>query len=294
MPIDPSAPALGSSVVRAAGQVTHARQASCHDHACWAYSTRPERDRAAVQWLLEGAGLGQRLLAVTDDADAGARLLAAFAAADTAQAHELTHIPLATVYDVTAPIDTEAQLARYRAEVASALDAGFAGIRVFADITGLTLDPARRPGHTRWEHVADAFMADGNPMAAMCAYDLTATGRDQDAIMAVHPLRHGPSQVPTSFGLYWRDGHRILDGQIDQAGVAALRGALAALPEEATDLDVSDLSFLSARAAAVLAGTDQDQRGRPSVRLVNAHPIVERVWSVMDFDPRMLLSRVGS
>ncbi|MEV0685478.1 MEDS domain-containing protein [Nocardia sp. NPDC050378] len=294
MSIDLSAPARGSSVARAAGQLTDKRSAGCHDHACVAYSTRAERDRAAVKWLLEGAAIGQRLLAFTDDDDAGERLSAAFAAADAGHGRELTHTSLRTLYDLTAPIDAEAQLAHYRAEVASARAAGFAGIRVFTDITALTLDSARRPGHVRWEHVVDAFMADGHPVAAMCAYDLTATGEDLGAVMAVHPLRHGPSRVPTTFGMYWRDGHRILDGEIDQFGIPALIGALEVLPSEGADLDVSGLSFLSVRASAVLAGMDPSQRAHRSIRLVNAHPVVERVWSVMNFDPRRLIKRTDS
>nr|WP_255494918.1 MEDS domain-containing protein [Nocardia sp. GTS18] len=292
MSIDLSAPARGTSVARAAGALIDKRSGGCHDHACVAYTTRAERDRAAVEWLLEGAALGQRLLAVTDDDDAGDRLRAAFAAADAG--YELTHTSLGEVYDLSAPIDAEAQLAHFRGEVASAIDAGFAGIRVFTDITALNLDPARRPGHLRWEHVADAFMAGGNPVAAMCAYDLTATGEDLGAVMAVHPLRHGPSRVPTTFGMYWRDGHRFLEGEIDQFSIPALIGALEVLPSEGADLDVSGLAFLSVRASAVLAGMDPSQRAHRSIRLVNAHPVVERVWTVMDFDPRRLIKRTDS
>ncbi|WP_082691746.1 MEDS domain-containing protein [Mycobacterium sp. IS-1556] len=272
---------------RASGFFDSARETGCNDHACWAYSTRSERDAAAAEWLLEGAKLGQRPIAVTADDDAGAGLLAAITDAPGADSlQEVVHVGIDELHDLSAPIDVDAQLARYSDAVGKAIADGYRGLRVFCDITPLIADPTRHASHAHWEHVADAWMAQGNPMAALCAYDIGVIDDQAEAVMALHPLRHGPAGSCTPFGLYCRTSGPVLDGEIDAFGVPALVGALAALPDGPVDLDVSELSFLGVRAAAALEQACQSQ-----LRLVGAPPIVHRVWQILGFDMRMLHSR---
>ncbi len=266
-----------------------ARGAGCSDHACWAYSSRPERDAAAVEWLLDGARLKQRLFVVTADEDGGEELLAPVARADPRVAHAVANFDVNQLYDLSAPIDAEAQLALYSEEVARAVADGFNGIRVFCDITALIADPNRRASHARWEHVADAWMASGNPLAPLCAYDVRVVGDQPQAVMALHPLRHGPEDTAPPFGLYCESSKTVLDGEVDPFGVPALASALAALPEGPRSLDVSDLSYLCVRAAATLAGAAQTAANKqPNLSLIGAQPIVRRIWQILDFDMRML------
>lgn len=266
------------------------RRLGFNDHACLAYSTRSERDAAAAAWLLEGARLEQRLLVVTADEDAGAGLLAALAeAAGAGPIPQVVNVGIDDVYDLSGPIDAESQLARYSDEVARAVAEGFNGLRVFSDITALIVEPARRAGHASWEHVADAWMAQGNPLAPLCAYDTGVLGDGARSVMALHPLRHGTDTAATSFGLYCGAKRRIVDGEIDISSVPVLADALAALPAGTVEIDASELSFVCARGAVALANKATNAR----LRLCNVQPIVRRVWDVLELDPEMLTESVA-
>ena len=264
-----------------------ARAPGYSDHGCWAYSSRFERDDAAVEWLLDGARLGQKLVAVTADGDAGLGLLAAITESPDAELlRGVTYYRVDELYDMARPIDPRAQLAMYSAHVARAIVDGFNGLRVFCDATPLIADPARRASHVRWEHVADEWMAEGNPLAALCAYDIGVVGGQPQSVLAVHPLRHGPPAA-AQFGLYWESGRRVLEGEIDTFAVPALADALTALPAGPVDIDARRLSFLCARAATTLARWGRGD-GAPRLRLIGAPPIVRRVWKVLSLDTRML------
>ncbi|GAB3017238.1 hypothetical protein MBOU_35850 [Mycobacterium bourgelatii] len=278
-----------AAAVRASGIFESARAAGKCDHACLAYSTKSERDAAAVEWLVEGARIGQRLAMVTTDPDGGAELLAALAAADARVAEQVAAFSHDQVYDMSKPIDADAQLALYAGQVKRALADGFTGIRVFCDITPLIADPARRASHAHWEHTADAWMAEGNPLSALCAYDVGVVGNQPEAVMVVHPLRHGPATTSTPFGLFCQPSKTVLGGEVDAFGVRALAEALEVLPDGPVNLDVSDLSYICARGAAALAHAGQvATANRPRIRLTGAPPIVKRIWQVLGFDKDMI------
>lgn len=280
---------------RSSGVLESAQETLCNDHACWAYTSRSERDAAALEWLLNGSRLGQRLFVVTGDDDRGAGLLAAIAGANARVGQEVVTFAVDQLYDLSAPIDAEAQLAAYSDEVARAVADGFNGVRVFCDITPLISDPARRASHAHWEHVADAWMAEGNPLAALCAYDIGVVGDQPQAVMALHPLRHGPDSASTAFGLYCESSRTILGGEVDAFGVPALAAALAVLSEGPVSLDVSDLSYLCAQGAATLAGLGKaGAADQPSLSLVGAQPIVQRIWQILGFDMQMLPKPFGA
>lgn len=270
-----------------------APRAGCSDHGCWAYSTRSERDAAAVQWLLKGAKLRQRLIAVTADRDAGVGLLAAISDSPDAKSlqPDVIHFSIDQLFDLSPQIDAEAQLEGYTGEVARAVADGFNGIRAFCDITPLIADPARRASHARWEHMWDAWMAEGNPLAPLCAYDMSVVGDQPQGVMAVHPRRHGAQGVLPQFGLYCGSSTRVLEGEIDLFSVPALAESLAALPEGRVDLDASGLTFLCVRGAATLADGCDGAKGPSQLRLIGAPPIVRRMWEILGFDMRILASR---
>ncbi len=238
---------------------------------------------------MDGARLGQRLFVVTGDDDGDEELLAGIAGADPRVAHAVANFDLNQLYDLSVPIDADAQLAIYSEEVARAVADGFNGIRVFCDITPLITDPNRRASHAHWEHVADAWIAKGNPLAPLCAYDIRVVGDQPQAFMALHPLRHGPANTATTFGLYCESSKTMLGGEVDAFGVSALASALAALPEGPRSLDVSDLSYLCGNGAATLARAGKTApQEQPNLSLIGAQPIVQRIWDILDFDIRML------
>jgi anti-anti-sigma regulatory factor len=281
-------PHARAASTRSSGILETAHGPGCSDHACWAYSSRSERDAAAVEWLLGGARLGQRLFVVSGDDDGGAGLIDTIGGADARVGEEVANFGVDQLYDLSVPIDAETQLAAYADEVARAVADGFNGLRVFCDITPLISNPARRASHAHWEHVADAWMAEGNPLAPLCAYDIGVVGDQPQAVMAVHPLRHGPDRALTSFGLYCMSSKTMLGGEVDTFGVPALAAALAVLGEGPVSLDVSELSYICARGAATLARAGKAAADEPSLILLEARPIVRRIWQILGFDMQML------
>ncbi len=269
--------------------MSEARSRGCGDHACVAYATRSERDAAAVEWLLEGAGLGQRLFVVTDDDDGGAGLLDALAGASGPELVDtVVCVGIDQVYDLSAPIDIPTQLSQYADEVARAVADGFTGLRVFCDITALIADPARRRSHGRWEHAADVWIAAGNPLAPLCAYDIGVVGAKALAVMALHPRRLGPASAVTTFGVYGGPQRRVLEGEIDAFAAPVLAEALTALPDGPVDLDAGELTFLSARAALAIARACEEDSGPTPLRLVGARPSVRRVWEILLLEPTIM------
>lgn len=273
------------------GEVERAQGFGCSDHVCWGYESREELARVASAWLHEGARLGQRLVYVGDRSPDG--LLDDLAALPDVEGlvadgvlGVFTHDQL---YDLSAPIDAELQLATYAAAVDQAVADGFAGIRVVADITALVAEPARRPSHARWEHHADRWMAH-NPLAALCAYDAGTLGAGIGPIACVHPARHIPGGLP-SFSLWADDdGRTVLEGEVDAFGAEALAGALAALPVgDDVVVDVSELRFMDASAAATIAAAARHRTATGGrLRLRGCGRAVRLVWEVLDLDRAVL------
>lgn len=257
------------------------------DHAAWGYASDAERSRIASAWLTDGLRARQRALYVADgEVEALIGELAEVPDVDAAlQTGALVVFTAAEIYDLSAPIDPDRQLAGYAGAVEAALADGYTGLRVAADITPLVLDPARRAAHVRWEQVADRYMTD-HPLAPICMYD-TRRVEDVDAIASVHPLQ-GP--VEPAFSLYGTAPRTAcLHGEVDAFGAAALDEALRHLPP--TDvLDLRQLAFLDGRAASMVHAELQRRREADGpIRVEGARPVVRRVWDLCGFD-RALLS----
>ena len=283
--------ALPCGVVRAHGFVDWVEGFGPSDHLCWAYRSRAELARVAAAWLGDGAQVGQRLVYVADRPRE--ELLADLAELDRRdellERGVLAVHPIADLYDLSRPIDAEAQLAVYAGAVEQAVADGFVGIRVVADITALVTDPARRAPHVHWELSADRWMAT-HPLAALCAYDEGALGDAVASVACVHPLRHVPTEV-APFSLWADDDGRIvLEGEADAFCVRSLADALAALPHgDDVVLDVSGLGFVDGRAATAVAAAAWDHADHGgSLRLHGARRAVRSVWAVLALDPAVL------
>jgi anti-anti-sigma regulatory factor len=252
-------------------------------HGCWAYATDAERARAACEWLIDGLRQGYRAVYVADAPvdDLIAELADVPDRDDALRSGALVVFSMSDLYDLSAPIDAQAQLAVYAGAVEQALRDGLRGVRVAADISALIEDPARRPAHTHWEQFADRYISQ-HPLAPLCLYD-TRRVADIEAIVGAHPMQ-GP--VPAPCSLYAAQPHgAALTGEIDLAGHDALRDLLAGQPDSDRVIDTSDLMFLDGRAAWLLHAhlVDRHAAGNPIV-LSNPPELLRRVWSVSGFD----------
>jgi hypothetical protein len=254
-----------------------------YTHACWAYATDAERARAACEWLTDGLRKGYRAAYVADAPvdDLIAELAGLPNRDDALRGGALVVFSMYDLYDLSAPIDAQAQLAVYAGAVDQALADCFRGVRVAVDISALIEDPARRSAHTHWEQFADRYISQ-HPLAPLCLYD-TRRVADIEAIVGAHPMQ-GP--VPGPFSLYAAQPHgAALTGEIDLAGHGALSDLLAGQPDSDRVIDTSGLTFLDGRAAWLLHAhlVDRHVAGNPLV-LSNPSEMLRRVWAVSGFD----------
>ena len=146
--------------------------------------------------------------------------------------------------------DADAMLAMYSAATEQALADGHSGLRVAAEVTALVADPANHACHTRWESVADRYMA-SHPLAALCCYDRRAlpAGVIGD-LCAVHPVAHGPV---APFRLFAAPGALVVAGQVDYFSAGALQRALEAAADDGVALDLEPLGFADHHGMRALA-----------------------------------------
>jgi anti-anti-sigma factor len=274
--------------VRTAGLLTDPAGAVQADHVCWVYEDEEEFVDVARRYLEEGLARGERLLYVgephpaelaTDDgplADVDG-LIARGA---------LQVLDLRAGYQSRGSFTPAEPLAFYEAATADARAAGYTGLCVVAEISGLAADPVRRPELVRWEHLADDFMGSGSRMRALCAYR-SDLGRDAlTDVASVHPLVHDDAGGPPF--RVWFEGEAIaLGGALDTFGADRLEQVLTGthVDRPTVTLDLSAVEFVDvggARAIARWARLLQDRGAR--LELVGTSRVFRRMWRILDFD----------
>lgn len=242
--------------MRRHGSVPTASGLGLHGHGCWTYSDDAEFTGGVLDFLADGLELGQRLLYVGAGGVVKLRreLRDLPGLEDLLGDGTLRIMPLEAIYEMGRPIDAMAQLTMYAAATETALADGFTGLRVAADVTPLVTDRALWPEHTRWETIADRYMAK-NPMAALCCYDRREL---PDEILAdlscVHRSCNAPAQV-APFRLYaGRDG-LSLAGEVDCFSADSLRRLLrlASPPRGDLILELDELEFIDHHGLLALA-----------------------------------------
>jgi ABC-type transporter Mla MlaB component len=284
--------------VRAHGVLSAIPDAGTSDHVCWIYDDDAAFDDAVREFVAGGLDRGERLLCVGERAIDSLRGQAASIGDVDALIAEgaLETQTLAQAYEAAGPFLPENQLAYYEAATRRAIDAGYRGLRVIAEITALAADPAVRPDLVRWELVADDYIAQGTGFTAMCAYrgDLT---RDALADVAtVHPLVHGPDAVPP-FRVFFDDDRLVLAGSVDTFSADRLARVLAASPAgaEGAVLDLSLTEFLDVSACRVLARWARDVQARSlRVEVRDASPLFRRMWRILALDDLVPVSFAGA
>jgi anti-anti-sigma regulatory factor len=278
--------------VRAAGLLERPAGVERGDHLCWAYDGGDAAEdaafgEAAVRFLCEGLERGDRLLWVGDGA---ARRLRR-SGSPLADVDELTArgtlrlLPLDGAYAAPGGFSPDQQLAFYGTATRRAIEAGFAGLRVVAEITGLAGDPERRAELLRWEHLADEYVSRGEGFRALCAYRRAELpGEAVTDLASLHPMAHVPGAAPP-FRL-WIDGGRIVvAGEVDTFGAERFLRTLATAPVAGpvSTLDLSRVDFLDLAACRALARWARQLAERSAtLEVTGATRVVRRIWGLLD------------
>lgn len=150
-------------------------------------------------------------------------------------------------YGETGVVDPPAQITVFLAALQRALDSGFNGLRVAADVTSLLGTPAGVDAFARYEYLVDSHIA-AAPMSGMCGYRRGAISEADLAQMAcLHPS--GSPLPAASFRLYTgSDGACAIAGYLDFSGRDLFSATLqrTELPVAGQDftIDASRLEFV--------------------------------------------------
>lgn len=258
------------------------------DHICWVYDDEAEFDAAVRQFLAGGLARGERLLCVgervIDSVRAGGSPVDGIEAliADG----RLEMLTVAEAYAAAGRFAPERQHVFYDSATRRAVDDGYRGLRVVADVTPLAEEAASRADLVAWEHVADEFMAHGPGMSAMCAYRGDLSVEALTDVATAHPLVHAARSVPP-FRLFFDAGRLALAGSVDTFDAGRLADLLSSSPVEGPTamLDLTFLEFIDGAGCRVLARWARELADRSiAVELRGAPRLLRRMWSILGFD----------
>jgi anti-anti-sigma factor len=222
------------------------------DHACWLYQDDDEFRSEAARFLEDGVRLGQRLLYVGGRGVGELREdLASLPRRDELiGADALRLASLSEHYQRPSQIAPEQQLQQFIDITHEAIADGYRGLRLVAEVSELVGDPADRPARAHTEHLAERFMAAGNPMAALCCYDWRRLGWEGlEDIACVHPLVRAP-HAERVFRLFGNGDKLALAGEVDTFNAPTLERALA--NTQSATIDLGALDFIDHAGLLVL------------------------------------------
>ncbi|WP_167761926.1 MEDS domain-containing protein [Blastococcus sp. CT_GayMR19] len=271
--------------MRTHGRVVEVPEPGPADHVCWVYDDPRDLATAAARFLAGGLARGERLMVVGDGMiESLDRDTLPFGGTDTLLATgALQVLDHATVYDGTGRFTPAQQLAFYDAAARKALDDGFTGLRVAAEVSALAADPVSRPALVRWEHLADDLMASGSGFTALCAYRADLGREALTEVASVHPVVRAPEGVPPFHVFHDRD-RVVLTGSVDAFTATRLSRVLAESPAARPSmvLDLGRLEFVDVAGCRVLARWAQGLGG--PLRVTGASGLVQRMWRLLGLD----------
>ncbi|MCU1393449.1 MAG: hypothetical protein JWM34_1877 [Ilumatobacteraceae bacterium] len=213
--------------MRTCGTVHSVGGRDADDHLCWGYADQHQFGAAVAEFLADGLAAGQRIAYFGTSIEAQREHLRALGDLDgLINVGALVLDSILDMYAGEKAIDAAEQVRQYARATAAAIDAGFTGLRVAADMTTLVTTAAQRDAFARYEHLMDRYMAEGHSFTAMCAYDTGRLApREAAELACMHPLSNS-EDIP--FRLYAPDAHADLAiaGEIDAFGDELFRQAL--------------------------------------------------------------------
>jgi anti-anti-sigma regulatory factor len=273
--------------VRAEGFLTDPTTAAHADHVCWIYEDADDFADVARRYLEEGLTRGERLLWIGEGDGTDLRTTTGpLADLDDLRARGVLQVlDVRAGYEGSGAFAPEEQFAFYDAATRSSIEAGYRGLRVVADVSGLAADPERRTDLVRWEHRADEYIASGSGMVALCAY---RSGLGAEALAdgaSVHPLVRAAGGAPP-FRI-WFDGDTIaVAGALDTFGADRLDRVLTGshVDGPVVTLDLSRVEFVDVGGCRTLARWARHLQDRSArLELVGSSRVFQRMWRILGF-----------
>lgn len=257
------------------------------DHVCWRYGDDDERRAVLTTFLCEGVERTEQLVCFVrrgGGADVAGYLADHCDVAGLVERGQLVVVDAEDVYTPEGHFDPEARLGDLQRRAAAATAAGWAGLRVYAEVgwlVGRVVDPTC---WSEYELRADLLISQ-LPYVALCGYDLREWEAGSfDPVDAVHGRTLDGGGRPSPFHLHGTgDGAVAMSGEVDYAS-ADLAGRLLTASGRQLSPPVIDLSALSFVDAAGTAAIFNAARALPDVDLRDAPPLVDRIWQLLGYD----------
>jgi hypothetical protein len=235
---------------------------SIGDHVCWPFRGHDAMTAAARPYVAEGLDRGERVTYVGEGDPSTLRhdLDGLPDLNEHLERGRLQLVPAATLPAWDPSVHPASELPVLAGMTSQALDAGYAGLRMFTNGTSRARDPARRAHLVGYEHLIDRFCLE-HAFTRLCAFDATALGAGLlGELGCVHTLTHGelsPFQLCAA-----RGADAALVGSVDAFSIAQLLEALRRIgvphPGGQAVLDATDLEFIDVRALRDLDGRVAD------------------------------------
>jgi anti-anti-sigma factor len=257
------------------------------DHLAWAVDGPDSLDAALVPFLDEGAVRGERLLCIAADTeDSVASALATLPALERLMDREQLLIRAAgAAYEPLLSGDVWSQVDLFQDEARQAVADGFAGIRVWADVTPLAADQDTLAHFLDYETAIEKTFREG-PATGLCALDVTRAGDRWGRLSTRHRVRRNWGEAP-NLAVELCDNVVEVVGEVDISSVAELQDNLESVQRITTGpvvIDLAQLDFLDVAGTRAVVRFIQHMAaiGR-AVRLVGARGVAARVLELFDF-----------
>jgi len=229
---------------------------SIGDHVCWPFRGHDAMTAVARPYVAEGLDRGERVTYVGEgdprtlrhDLDGLPDLN------EHLERGRLQLVPVAMLPASDPSVHPASELPVLAGMTTQALDAGYAGLRMFTNGTSRARDPARRAQLVGYEHLIDRFCLE-HALTMLCAYNAVALRNSAVAeLVCVHALAHGdlsPFQVHATSG-----ADAALAGEVDVFCLDQLEQALERIGVGASGgkvvIDAADLKFIDIRGLLTL------------------------------------------
>ncbi|MDF2712765.1 MAG: hypothetical protein K0R62_8417 [Nonomuraea muscovyensis] len=253
------------------------------DHVCWPFRHHEDLVAGARAYLAGGLARDERVAYVSDrplgelrhDLDGVPDL------DDHLERGGLLLVPFDTLPATNPSVRPAAELPVLAAMTTDALEAGYRGLRMFANGSVRAQDPAQRAEHVHYEHLIDRFCL-AHPVTMLCAYDSSLLDDAAVAELAcVHRLARGNSS-PFHLSADPR-ADLALAGSVDSFSATHLVTALERIgvpaPGEQQVVNSSALKFVDHR--ALLALDQYAARRRATMVLRSAPGVVRRLMELL-------------
>jgi len=252
------------------------------DHVAWALDDG-EYAGAVTSYFAEGVARREKLVFVNGHGEGCLDLLSELSERDQLlERGQLVLPPSDETYGRLLDHDIWHHVEHFERLAALAVDAGYAGLRVWADITPLTEDPHTLQRYLDYDVAIEATFRTC-PATGLCALDATRPQAHWTRLASRHSLRRGRTDSPP-MAVTMYDSEARLVGEVDLSCHDELADALSSITRTTRGplrLDLADLEFLDVGGARVLAGfvTELAEAGRP-VDLVGAGRLTARLLAL--------------